>query len=67
MGVQGSYFGSAVMPSEEGVLPPVFGGWSLGVYAELEGESPFIELLIDFEGKWMVSGTAVYPRTFSCY
>ena len=56
------------MPSdEEGVLPPVFGGWSLGVYAELEGESPFIELLIDFGGNGMVSGTAVYPRTFSCY
>lgn len=28
-----------------GVLSPVFGGWSLGVYAELEWNQPLLNLL----------------------
>lgn len=55
-----------MLGDEEGVLPPVFVGWSLGVYTEPEkGGSPFIELLTDFGENWMVSGIAVYSRTFS--
>lgn len=50
------------MPSdEEGVLPSVFGGWSLGFTLSWRGIT-FIELLVDFRGNWTVNGAALYPK-----
>lgn len=55
------YLGRAVTRSvEEGLLPPEFGGWGLGVYPELEHGGSLLNLLMTLGGNCMVTGIVVW-------